>query len=152
MSVFRFGVLQMTSCPDHSVNQDWILETLNESDLDSLDYIFFPENSLDIKVSERDSTEGVLMEHPFFKDLKKIALEKELRIHFSTPVQGQDSEIYNSSFWVTPTGVEGIYDKIHLFKYQSKNKVVDESLSFRHGESPSVFSDGSLKFGSGYLL
>lgn len=139
----------MTSSPNQEANQDWILETLNHADLESLDYIFFPENSLNIRVSEGEATEAISINHPFFETLKGLAQSKELKIHFSTPIWGQDSEIYNSSFWVTSQGIEGVYNKIHLFKYQSKNNVTDEASSFHPGDRPSIFSDGSLKFGSG---
>ncbi len=51
-----------------------------------------------------------------------------------------DGEFFNRLYWITPEGVEGHYDKRHLFRMGR------EEMHFRPGEERKVFNMGPFRF------
>lgn len=147
--MIKIGVFQMTSVQSREENQAWILDQLHSHDLSDLKYLFFPENSLSFKISDDDQIETLSLGDPFLNELIDICKTQDLEIQMATAFKDTNDQIYNSSFWVTKSGIKSIYNKIHLFKVTLPNKKIDENSSFKKGAEPVVHaSKEGLKFGS----
>lgn len=145
----KIGVFQMTSVLDLEQNKSWVLDQLECHDLSELKYLFFPENSLSFKIIDDDSLQALDLEDEFLKTLSDICKKNDLEVQLSTPTKGLKGEVFNSSFWINAQGVQSVYNKIHLFKVTLPSKTIDENLTFKAGESASVYSSkNGIKFGS----
>lgn len=71
--------------------------------------------------------------------MQKIAREKNSYVCGSLIIRDGE-RIFNRSFWVSPDGIEGTYDKRHLFRMGR------EDQSFTPGAERTVFSLGSVRF------
>jgi predicted amidohydrolase len=71
--------------------------------------------------------------------MQTMAREKQARIAGSLIIREQ-GQIFNRLFWVSPDGVEGSYDKRHLFRLGREDQF------FRQGESRRIFSLGPFRF------
>ncbi len=145
----KIGVFQMTSVLSLEENKSWILDQLKCHDLSSLRYLFFPENSLSFKINDDDNLQALDLKDPFLKVLINICKNNDLEMQISTPVTGPIGQTFNSSFWVTNSGIQSIYNKIHLFKVTLPSKVINENLLFEAGDLPIIhFSSEGIEFGS----
>ena len=147
--MIKIGVFQMTSVQSLEANKAWILDQLHSHDLNSLKYIFFPENSLSLKINSTDELDLLNLKDPFISELIELAKTNDLEIQMATAVQNSEGQVYNSSFWITAEGIKSVYHKIHLFKVVLPTKRIDENESFKTGSAPVVHtSKNGLKFGS----
>jgi len=71
--------------------------------------------------------------------MKKVAGERKCTISGSLIISDKGG-IYNRLFWITPGGIEGTYDKRHLFRMGR------EDQHFIRGESRPVFRLGAIRF------
>lgn len=71
--------------------------------------------------------------------MRSMALEKQARIAGSLIIR-EGGQIYNRLLWVSPDGVEGRYDKRHLFRLGREDQF------FRQGESRKIFTLGPFRF------
>ncbi|MEN8227610.1 MAG: amidohydrolase [Bacteroidota bacterium] len=71
--------------------------------------------------------------------MKKIASEKQVHITGSVIIR-EDGRIYNRLFWISPKGIEGHYDKRHLFRMGREDE------NFNPGKSRAIFTLGSFRF------
>ncbi|MFH0759654.1 MAG: amidohydrolase [Bacteroidota bacterium] len=70
--------------------------------------------------------------------MKKVAAERNLHVTGSLIVK-DSGEIYNRLFWVSPRGLEGWYDKRHLFRMGREDEY------FRPGDARKVFTLGDFR-------
>jgi predicted amidohydrolase len=147
--MIKIGVFQMTSVQSLEANKAWILDQLHSHDLNSLKYIFFPENSLSLKINSTDTLDLLDLKDPFINELTELAKINDLEIQMATAIKNSEGQVYNSSFWITDQGIKSVYNKIHLFKVILPTKRIDENESFKTGSEPVVHtSKNGLKFGS----
>lgn len=71
--------------------------------------------------------------------MKRMALEKESVISGSVIIRDKE-QIFNRLYWVSPQGIEGFYDKRHLFRMGR------EDQHFTPGTKRPVFSLGGFRF------
>lgn len=71
--------------------------------------------------------------------MQKVAKEKEAYVTGSLIINDNGS-IYNRLFWVSPDGIEGHYNKRHLFRMGREDE------HFIPGESRPVFTIGGFRF------
>ncbi len=143
----------MTSGLSLESNKAWILDQLYSHDLSEYKFLFFPENSLSLKITDSDRLERISMIDPFWDELKTICEANDLEMQISTAIQGvvgkNKGPTLNSSFWITKDGIKSVYNKIHLFKVMLPNKTIDENTTFNAGTSPMIHnSELGLTFGS----
>ena len=73
------------------------------------------------------------------KWMKKVAAERKCTVVGSLIIRDRGG-IYNRLFWVTPRGIEGTYDKRHLFRMGR------EDTYFMQGTNRPVFRLGDFRF------
>ncbi len=71
--------------------------------------------------------------------MQKIAREKNSYVSGSVIIREND-KIYNRLFWISPEGIEGQYDKRHLFRMGREDK------HFVPGASRKIFNLGAFRF------
>ncbi len=151
--MIKIGVFQMTSGLSLQDNKAWILDQLYSHDLSDYQFLFFPENSLSLKITDYDRLEKISLTDPFWDELKAICEANNLEMQISTAIQdvvGKNlGPTLNSSLWITKEGIQSVYNKIHLFKVKLPNKTIDEHMTFDAGERPVIHkSELGLTFGS----
>ncbi len=73
------------------------------------------------------------------KWMREIARENGIHLSGSIIVR-EGGKIYNRLYWVSPDGVEGYYDKRHLFRMGRENEY------FTPGQSREIFRLGEFRF------
>ena len=71
--------------------------------------------------------------------MQKIAAEKQVYVAGSVIIR-EKGHIYNRLFWISHNGVEGYYDKRHLFRMGREDE------NFTPGKSRVIFNLGSFRF------
>ena len=71
--------------------------------------------------------------------MQKIASEKQVYVAGSVIIR-EKGHIYNRLFWISHKGVEGYYDKRHLFRMGREDE------NFTPGKSRVIFNLGSFRF------
>lgn len=106
-----------------------------------------PEDTDLILLPETFSTGFTMRSEQFAEDkqgkavqwMLKVAQEKNVHITGSVIIRDK-GRIYNRLYWVSPEGIQGKYDKRHLFRMGREHK------SFVPGESREVFRLGAFRF------
>jgi predicted amidohydrolase len=71
--------------------------------------------------------------------MQKVAAEKQAYVAGSVIIR-KESQIFNRLLWISPEGIEGTYDKRHLFRMGRENE------HFVAGSSREIFQLGSFRF------
>jgi len=71
--------------------------------------------------------------------MKRMAIEKQCYLSGSVIIRENDY-IFNRLYWISPQGIEGFYDKRHLFRMGR------EDQHFEAGKERSVFKIGDFRF------
>ena len=145
------AVVQMQSSEDRSENIDQLLSQLESlGDLNAIDLVVFPENSLHMQVSSFDPTQRLAFDltEPVFKKLQAVAKASDLTMTLGVTVKEGQTH-FNATVRVgSKQGPEVVYRKMHLFDVDvSGEKSVRESDQFAHGEQPSVIECKGWKLG-----
>lgn len=129
-------IVQMTSVDSLEINLKKILGIL-ESLGTEVEWVFFPENCLYLRIKEGDDLYLSKLSDPYFKDLSSICVKKNVNVHFGSVACIIDKEVFNSSVVITCDGnVRVTYDKIHLFDIDLENqRSIRESDVFARGRS-----------------
>lgn len=112
---------------------------------DLLDQV--PVNTDLIVLPETFSTGFTMQSERFAEDadgravrwMQHVAKEKQAYVTGSLIIN-EDNRIYNRLYWISPDGIEGHYNKRHLFRMGR------EEVHFIPGESRTVFTIGSFRF------
>ncbi|MDZ4660641.1 MAG: carbon-nitrogen hydrolase family protein [Pseudomonadota bacterium] len=142
-------VLQMTSGDIVEKNIEQALSVLGQPSLNKVDLISLPENCLFLRVEGEDKVKGWDATSPYFEPFKDFAKKNNLFIHLGSIPLNRNSQIYNSSIIIEPTGnLVADYSKIHLFDVDvDGERSHRESMTFAHGELPTVVDIRGWKVG-----
>ena len=111
--------------------------------------ILFPENCLYFRIREGTQIPAFDLGHNVFRQLERLAAEKDIYLHLGSVPLLMDGKVYNSSVLITPQGESrATYQKIHLFDIElTGSKPIRESDVFSAGMTTSTFEVDGFKFG-----
>lgn len=140
----------MTSVDDVQVNLKQILALISELPKnEKTDLILLPENCLYMRLKEGEKVQGFDLSESAFKDLAKVAVDKNMAIHLGSLPLKMNGELFNSAVMIQSDGsFKATYQKIHLFDIDLEgHKSVRESDVYRHGQKPSSMDFNTWKIG-----
>lgn len=145
----KIAVAQLNSSDDINENLKQMSALVQAAAAEKPEIIFFPENSLFFRLKQDEGVVPVRLTGPEIIQLELLSNQTKISIHFTSAIE-DDGDVYNASILVMPgAGAKVIYRKMHLFDIALHGQTpIRESDSFKHGEGPSVFEVGGLKFGS----
>lgn len=144
---------QLNSVDDINVNLEAIEKLIQEasqlSENERPQMIFFPENSLYLRINQDEKMPEIKLEDRAFERLQKLTDQTKIVLHLTTNLI-VDGKNWNASVLIEPGKTpQVIYRKVHLFDIALANqKPIRESDVFQHGTEASMFEFGGLKFGS----
>lgn len=143
----KVAVCQMTSVDDVARNCDQILKLLENAN--GAELVIFPENALYLRINKDSSMPGLNLGSECFSNLKESALKMKTTILVgSAPMLEESGRISNATVLITPSSVEVVYRKIHLFDVDvAGSPSVRESDSFQHGSETNVLEIAGWKLG-----
>lgn len=122
---------------DINANLEMLDESLEQVPVNT-DLILLPETfSTGFTMQSERFAEGA--DGRAVKWMQNVAKEKQAYVTGSLIIN-EDDRIYNRLFWISPYGIEGYYNKRHLFRMGREDE------HFVPGESRPVFSIGSFRF------
>lgn len=140
----------MTSVDDWDENIESCLNLALRAVRDSsVDAIFFPENSLYMRLNRSESIPSIELSDRRFDSISTFAKKHGCYMFLgSLPLRVSD-KVYNSNVIITPEGERlAPYQKIHLFDIHLEGEEpVSESAIFTHGEKPAVIEIYGWKIG-----
>lgn len=148
MSKLTIGLAQLNSNDDINRNVEQIINLIEDIP-SGVDIIFFPENSLFLRINENGPVSYMNIDAPEIKKIADVCIRKNVHAHLgSFPLMEQGVPL-NSSVLITSAGkVIHSYTKIHLFDIQlNQEKAIRESDCFRRGQAPAIFSLKGWRFG-----
>ena len=139
----------MTSADIVEKNIEQAMAILSSADLGGVDLVSFPENCLFLRVEATDKVSGWDITSPHLEPFKAFAKKNNIYIHLGSVPLSKNSQIYNSSLIIEPTGnLVADYSKIHLFDVDvDGERAHRESLTFAHGNLPKVVDVRGWKVG-----
>ncbi|MEQ1878329.1 MAG: carbon-nitrogen hydrolase family protein [Bdellovibrionia bacterium] len=149
-STLRVIVGQMTSVDDWKSNEEQALGLLSKiKDPKTVDLVSFPENSLFLRLNEKEKMQSVDLSDPIFTRLSKFAIENKLTIHLGSVPLTAGKKVYNATVLIGPDGkCVDAYNKIHLFDVDiSGHRAYRESDTVEAGDKPSIIEIEGWKFG-----
>lgn len=148
MSKLQIGLAQLNSNDDLNRNVEQIVQLLRQVPA-GVDIVFFPENSLFFRISEKDSITYLSSDAPEFKKIAAVCVQKKVHAHIGSVAFMDNGIPSNASILITAAGkVIPSYKKLHLFDIQlNQEKAIRESDCFRRGESPAVINLKGWRFG-----
>ena len=100
-----------------------------------------------IILPETFSTGFTMQSHQYAEEVdgKAVSWMQEIANNRQTHITGSiiirdNGQIYNRLYWISPRGIEGTYDKRHLFRMGREDK------NFNAGESREIFNLGPIRF------
>lgn len=140
-SQLRVILLQLQSIDDIQANTQQILKLLApvvREEQPAL--VCLPENALYMRLKEGERIGGLSLQDECFRELARVADEKNLILHVGSVPLRENETLTNSSVLIRPGGsVQASYKKIHLFDIELEGqKPMRESDVFSHGSEPSV--------------
>lgn len=150
MNTLSVAVCEMTSGDDWGLNQKTILEKLNSLPKPVPKFVSFPENSLYLRLNDKDKFEPVPLEHRIFDPLQEFARKQGTLIHLGSVPLAENDAHFNATVLLFPDGKrEAVYKKMHLFDVDIQgHRAYRESDLYKHGSRPSVFEWLGWKFGA----
>lgn len=148
MNKLNIAVSQMTSVDDLEFNVKKMIEDLQSLSA-PVDIVFYPENSIYMRLQEGARIPKIELTNPAFDKLSDMAVKKNLALHIgSCPIFDGDNT-YNASILISADGSRRIsYRKIHLFDISLEGqKPIRESDAFKHGQAPQSFELKGWKLG-----
>lgn len=145
----KVSVCEMTSTDEWGSNQKQILKKL-ESLPSGTEFVSFPENSLFLRINDKEKTAGVKLDNAIFDPIHAYAKKNDCLIHLGSVPIVDGSFQYNASVLLHPNEKrEVVYKKMHLFDVEiAGHRAYRESDLYKHGERPSVFEWKGWKFGA----
>jgi len=145
----KIGIAQLNSNDDIHKNFVEIKRIILEAEVEKPEVIFFPENSLFMRIDPNSEVTAISLENDMISELKDICAKTKINIHLTTPIL-DDAKVYNASILIDSRHrAQIIYKKIHLFDIElAGQKPMKESDAFSAGKDPSVFNIKDFKLGS----
>lgn len=139
---------QMTSMNSVESNFRQIEEIISRSK-ESPSTAFFPENCLYMRIKEGESIPELTLQHPVFRDLGRLASEKQMNLHLGSVPIADSGKLTNATVLITKDGAVSVqYRKIHLFDIQlDGGKAIRESDVFNAGKQPAILEIDGRSFG-----
>jgi deaminated glutathione amidase len=149
--VFPIAVAQLNSTDNFESNLTQILDLISAAAKTHPrpKIVFFPENSLYLKVSNLDKVQAVKLLDSCIQKIDSFVKQVEICVHLTTATE-QLNKMFNSSLLFTPGEAPRIvYNKVHLFDvFIPEQEPMIESAVFSPGEEPQIFSVEKIRFGS----
>lgn len=145
----KIGLAQLNSNDDIENNFNQISEIVKNAESERPEIIFFPENSLFMRIDPADGVESLEIDHKIFKDLQKISDRSKISLHLTTPIK-DNGKVYNATVLIQPSlAIRIVYRKIHLFDIElNGQKPIRESDVFSEGGSVEILNFQDFKIGS----
>ncbi len=145
----KIGIAQLNSNDDAQKNLAQIKQIISQSQSQKPAMIFFPENSLYMRINPNEAVKAVSLDDAIIAELKDICAEAQIAIHLTTPIK-ENLEIFNASVLIdSKHHAKIIYKKIHLFDIElTDQEPIRESDAFAPGNEPVVFQIEDFKIGS----
>jgi len=145
----KIGIAQLNSNDSIQENFSQIKQIILEAQQEKPEAIFFPENSLFMRIDSNSDVKAVGIDDKMIAELKEICLKTQICIHLTTPVL-TEGKVYNASIWIdSQNNAKIVYKKIHLFDIElAGQKPMKESDAFAHGDAPTLFNIKNFKVGS----
>ena len=148
----KIALIQMTSCPDVTINLVYITENIREAAGQGASFIATPENSDFMIDGAEHKISGAYDEatHPFLPAIKNLARELQVTILLgSIAVKMGEGKLNNRSYLFAPTGdILASYNKIHLFDVDLPNgEKRRESDMITAGDKAVMVDAGFAKIG-----
>lgn len=145
----KIGVAQLNCNDDVTNNLVQIKKIIEDSKIEKPSVIFFPENSLFMRINPEDKVEALSLDDSIFKKLKDICFQSQIAIHLTTPIK-ENGKVFNASIFIdTQNNAKILYRKIHLFDIELLGQSpMKESDAFEHGDDPVIFNIQDYKIGS----
>jgi len=144
------ALCQMTSVDVLEDNIMQMRSLINDcGDLDTLDLICFPENSVYMRIDDKESAVSFNLTDPEFLGFSEVAQKHNLFVHLGSIPLKRGEKVQNTSVIFAPDGSYfDSYSKIHLFDVNLENqKPICESDLFAHGALPQVIDVFGWKVG-----
>lgn len=144
----KVAACQMRSSDHLGHNQNQVRLFLKN--LEKVDLVSFPENSLFFRISSGESILALSRDEEFFRELSHWAKKNQTCVHLgSVALQSENQKLLNASVWIDRDGMVSFpYSKIHLFDVDvNGEKQVRESEVFTPGLKPAIVHIGSWKIG-----
>ncbi len=141
---------QMTSVDSWEKNLESISRLAKEACREEdTDIVFFPENSLYMRLDPNDEFPGFNLEHQSFADLKSLANQLGCAIVLGSVLTRAKLKPFNSTVVIEPDqSPRLLYNKIHLFDVQvDADHKIQESKNCQHGSEPAIWEYEGWKFG-----
>ena len=144
----RVAVAQLCSTDDIETNFKVISDLIDQAG-DTADIISFPENSLYIRMSNKDDFEGVDLSSPWLKSISQQACKYKTHIFLGSLPRRVEQGVKNSTIMCSPNGdVRAVYDKINLFDVDVRGARPErESDYFKAGDHTQVVDVCGWKVG-----
>lgn len=149
MKKLKVAVSQMTSVDDLEVNIQKILTNLDQLSNSEVDIVFYPENSIYMRLIEGAKIPKIEIQDSCFDRLSQMAVAKNVTLHLGSCPMTEDGHQYNASVIIGADGTRRVsYRKMHLFDITLEGqKPFRESDAFRHGPRPEVIQIQNWKLG-----
>lgn len=173
MEKLDIALVQMTATDDINQNIEQIKDFLTEIDrkyplvgascyeqkadaqmgysaLNRPEIIFFPENSLFLRLKQEAVVPTIPLDHGGLLDLNLLAQRFQFTLHLGSVPVLEQGLLYNASVWIhpRPNGIERTYQKIHLFDIELEGREpIRESDVFTAGAKPVITSYKNWVFG-----
>ncbi|MFN8846711.1 MAG: nitrilase-related carbon-nitrogen hydrolase [Bdellovibrionales bacterium] len=149
MNSIKVGLAQLTSVDDKASNFDQIINLLKKIEGSSCQIVFFPENSLFLRINEGSEISPFSLSDSFILKLQIWADQFKCAIHLGSVPVRVDEHIYNASVWLEPGKKPRIsYIKMHLFDIALEGqKPIRESDVFTKGPGPQILEYLGWRFG-----
>ena len=145
----KIGIAQLNSNDDFQRNFSQIKKIILEAQHEKPAAIFFPENSIFMRVDSDSGIKAISLQDEMMLELKEICTQTQISIHLTTPIL-EDGKFFNASVWIdAKLGASIVYRKMHLFDIELiGERPIRESDVFTNGEKPTIFNINNFKVGS----
>ncbi len=141
------AIIQMTSTDSPDQNFKTIYNLL-DSISDPIDWAFFPENSMYMKIDENSPKIAFDLNEKYFVELQDLCKRKQFPVLLGSVPVKKPMGVFNSTVVVNAINSVAVYDKIHLFDVDVEGEVVSrESDNFVAGNETIVLSKDGWRLG-----
>lgn len=135
----RVALAQLNSClGDVQANLERAAAVIGDAQREGADFILFPELYLQgYRADERFAETALDADGPIVADLAQMASEANIHVIMGSARKDGSfpHNVYNSAFFLAPTGLLGVYDKTHLGTF----RVYREGVYFARGRRIPTF-------------
>lgn len=152
MEPLSIAVVQLRSNENIAQNEQQILQQIESlGDLNQIDLVALPENSLYLQISPYDSKTRQIfsLRESIFQKLNYLAVNHDVTFLLGSVPVKEGEQVFNATVRVGPTNdIKVVYRKVHLFDVDVKGeKPICESDQFAHGSGPEIINIKGWKLG-----